>query len=112
MKLKFAPGHVALRVDLSEMQQLVDTGTLSSEIDLSGGIFTVIVSLVDEEMSNMAFDPGNSTIGFVYPREAAIAELAKPTRGGIGGYFDQGVFSLAIDMHDIREKARDKAPKK
>lgn len=105
MKLKFATGHVSLRVELAQMQQLVDEGNLSETIELAGGSMTVVVSLVDEDIANMHFEPNTGTIGFVYPRAAVESELAKPTRNGIGGYFEQGVFSLAIDMHDIRKQA-------
>ncbi|VAW02646.1 hypothetical protein MNBD_ALPHA06-1968 [hydrothermal vent metagenome] len=108
MKLKFATGHVSVRVELAEMQQLVTDGNLSETIELAGGAMTVVVSLVDEDIANMLFDPNTATIGFVYPRPAVEAELAKPSRNGIGGYFEQGVFSLAIDMHDIRQQAADK----
>jgi hypothetical protein len=105
VKLKFATGHVALRVSIEEMQTLIKDGTLSEAIDLSGGKMNVVVSLVDENIANMQFDVNSATIGFVFPRDAAETEAAKPTRGGIGGYFDQGVFSLAIDMHDVRKQA-------
>ncbi|MCF6293394.1 MAG: hypothetical protein L3J04_08380 [Robiginitomaculum sp.] len=106
MKLKFATGHVSVRLTISQMQQLVDNGSLSSTIPLAGGALNGIISLVDEPMTNMQFDANSSTIGFVFPRDAVQEELAKPTRNGIGGYFDDGVFSLAIDMHDVRDKAR------
>lgn len=106
MKLKFAPGHVAVRLSISQMQQLVDEGILNSTIPLAGGALNGVISLVDEAVTNMQFDAGSSTIGFVFPRDAVQEELAKPTRNGIGGYFDDGVFSLAIDIHDVRDKAR------
>ena len=106
MKLKFSPGHVSVRLTISQMQQLVDERVLNSTIPLAGGTLNGVISLVDEPVTNMQFDAGSSTIGFVFPRDAVQEELVKPTRNGIGGYFDDGVFSLAIDMHDVRDKAR------
>lgn len=108
MKLKFSSGHVSLRLRLDEMRQLIDDGQLGEAISLSGGEMNVVINLVDAEIANMQFDPNSATIGFVFWRQAVIAELAKPTREGIGGYFDQGIFSLAIDMHDVRKQAGDK----
>ncbi len=107
MKLKFASGHVALRVTLDQMRELVRAGQLAEGIPLSGGVMHVMVNIVDEDVANMRFDPNSSSIGFVFPRAAVETELEKPTRNGIGGYFDQGVFSLAIDMHDVRKNARE-----
>jgi len=107
MKIKFAPGHVAVRLSISQMQELVQQGSLTETISLSGGELIGIISLVDEPVTNMQFDAGSATIGFVFPRDAVEKELEKPTRNGIGGYFEGGVFSLAIDMHDVRDKARE-----
>ncbi|MBL4616390.1 MAG: hypothetical protein JKY46_01725 [Robiginitomaculum sp.] len=106
MKLKFSTGHVSVRLTVNQMQQLVDDGSLNATIPLAGGALNGVISLVDEAVTNMQFDANSSTIGFVFPRDAVQKELAKPTRNGIGGYFDDGVFSLAIDIHDVRDKAR------
>ena len=106
MKIKFASGHVAVRLSVDQMQELVDKGGFSETISLSGGDLRGVITLVDEQIANMQFDANTASIGFVFPRDAVEQELAKPTKNGIGGYFEGGVFSLAIDMHDIRDRAK------
>lgn len=110
MKLKFEPGHVVSRLCVDEMRKLVEAGQLMEEIQLGGHALTVTIVLSDEPMSaQMMFDPQSSALHFAWPRDAVANELAKPTKAGIGGYFEGGVFSLAVDMHDVRDKARGKS---
>ncbi|MBL4595915.1 MAG: hypothetical protein JKX99_04990 [Robiginitomaculum sp.] len=105
MKLKLAKGHVSLRANVIEMQALVTDGSFFETLTLAGGELNIVVSLVADGVAKLQFDSSTASFRFVFPRHAIIAELARPSRGGVGGDFDRGVFSLAIDMHDVRERA-------
>lgn len=107
MKLKFEPGHVVSRLSVDEMQKLVADGQFMEEIHLGATALTATIVLSDEPMSaQMMFDAQSAAIHFAWPRDAVEAELAKPTKAGIGGYFEGGLFSLSVDMHDVRDRKR------
>jgi hypothetical protein len=106
LKLKLEMGAVQCRISREDAQKLVDDGAVSECITLPGGAqYGIAIGTMENlPAPQFSFDPAGPNFVFYLSTEDAQKLASEPLKKGIEGVFEQGVFSLEVNVKDFASK--------
>jgi hypothetical protein len=110
MKLKLEMGLVQCRISREEAQTLRDEGAINETIILPGGAGYVVAigTMEDLPAPQFSFDPSGPNFVFYISTEDAKRLATEPLKKGIEGAFEQGYFSIEVNVKDFAPKKKAK----
>ena len=108
MKLKLEVGLVQCRISREEAQTLCDDGAINETITLPGGTGYVLAigTMDDLPAPQFAFDHTGPNFVFYISTEDAKRLASEPLKKGIEGAFEQGYFSIEVNVKDFAPKKK------
>ncbi len=106
MKLKLEMGAVQCRISREEAQKLVAEQAINESITLPGGAsYVVAIGAMDDlPMPQFSFDPAGPNFVFYISTQDAKRLAGEPMKEGIQGMFEQGYFSIEVNVKDFAKK--------
>jgi len=110
MKLKLEMGLVQCRISREEAQTLVNDGAINESITMPGGTSYVLAigTMEDLPAPQFAFDHTGPNFVFYISTEDAERLANEPMKKGIEGAFEQGYFSIEVNVKDFAPKKKAK----
>ena len=108
MKLKLEMGLVQCRISREEAQTLVNDGAINESITMPGGTSYVLAigTMEDLPAPQFAFDHTGPNFVFYISTEDAKRLANEPMKKGIEGAFEQGYFSIEVNVKDFAPKKK------
>ncbi len=110
MKIKLEMGAVQCRLSRQEAQQLAKDGAINETVTLPGGAGYVLAIGTAEGLPapQFSFDPAGPNFVFYITPDDARKLATEPMKKGIEGVFDQGCFSIEVNVKDFAPGAKEK----
>ncbi len=110
MKLKLEMGQVQCRISREEAQRLVDDGAINESINLPGGASYILAIGTMEALPapQFSFDPSGPNFVFYISTDDAKRLANEPSKKGIEGAFEQGYFSIEVNVKDFAPRKTSK----
>ncbi len=108
MKLKLEMGAVRCRITREEAQNLVKDGTINDTIALPGGANYVLAigTMEGLPVPQFSFDPAGPNFMFYISTDDAQKLADEPSKKGIEGVFEEGVFTIEVNVKDFAKPGK------